>query len=714
MKPENVLSVSSFFSAWGDRMWNFAVGLYLVKLTPGSLRLAAIYGLVLSSAAVLFAPVIGDWIDRKRRLTVIRITLFLQNILVITCALFILLLLYNVTNNSHLLKLLQAVVIIIGSAANLAGQGEKISVIKDWVVVICQGNNDLLATTNALFRRIDLSVAILAPVAVGFLMTVISDVSGIIFICSWNIVSMIAEYALILHVYKNVPELSVKCAQSHRSKSTDTKNTSVDTDSAVTGNMAVITKNKHRSSSNDASIDTDSAVIGNMTVITKNKHRSSSNDTSIDTDSAVIGNMAVITKNKHRSSSNDTSIDTDSAVIGNMAVITKNKHRSSSNDASIDTDSAVIGNMAVITKNEHRSSSNDTSIHADSPVIGNMAVISKNEHRSSSNDTSIHTDSAVIGNMAAITKNEHRSSSNDTSIHTDSAGNMAVITKNEHRAKTKSHFNIWYGFKHILSGWVVYRRQTVALAGMSLAMLYLTVIGFGAITSGYLYTQSVSELYISICFGLGSLFGIAGTFLFPLIRKRFGLTKTGMLGFSMQMSMLLLCVASIWAPGSPSNLVGKTNTDNKLWSMAFTPLSSTKANTTIKAVNGTLLFSTMSTNRFSTNTTKSGVKEPDERSYVSVILLLAGVILSRSGLWITDLTITQLQQENVVENERGIVGGVQYSFNCILDLIHFIVTIGLPKQEQFGILILISICAILCGAIIYAVFCFKFLRRSHT
>ena len=557
MKPENILSVSSFFSAWGDRMWNFAVGLYLVKLTPGSLRLAAIYGLVLSSTAVLFAPVIGDWIDRKRRLTVIRITLVLQNILVITCALFILLLLYNVTNNSHLLKLLQAVVIIIGSAANLAGQGEKISITKDWVVVVCKGSNDLLATTNALFRRVDLSVAILAPVAVGFLMTVISDVSGIIFICSWNIVSMIAEYALLLHVYKTVPELSFKKEKGYEKIINDVENTAKDMQNENNG----------------------------------------------------------------------------------------------------------IVNADVKTNYVYGSISND------------------------SENTDNNIQNATVSEVRCSTENPN------------------------------AMLNFLYRFKNILSGWVVYRRQTVTLAGMSLAMLYLTVLGFNAITSGYVYTQSVSEFYISICFGLGSLFGIAGTFLFPLIRKRFGLTRTGILGFGMQLSMLLLCIASIWAPGSPSNLVPKTNTGNKLLSITFTPLLSIKADigstsTTTRVVNDTLLFSTMATNRFSTNTTKSGVKEPDEKSYVSVILLLAGVILSRSGLWITDLTITQLQQENVVENERGIVGGVQYSFNCILDLIHFLLTICLPKPEQFGILILISISSVICASITYAVFCFKFLRRK--
>ena len=49
-------------------------------------------------------------------------------------------------------------------------------------------------------------------------------------------------------------------------------------------------------------------------------------------------------------------------------------------------------------------------------------------------------------------------------------------------------------------------------------------------------------------------------------------------------------------------------------------------------------------------------------SYISISLIVAGIILSRFGLWLSDLTISQLQQENVPEEERGIVGAMQKSF----------------------------------------------------
>ena len=40
--------------------------------------------------------------------------------------------------------------------------------------------------------------------------------------------------------------------------------------------------------------------------------------------------------------------------------------------------------------------------------------------------------------------------------------------------------------------------------------------------------------------------------------------------------------------------------------------------------------------------------------YSSVSVFLIGIILARFGLWIVDLTINQILQENVAENKRGL------------------------------------------------------------
>ena len=477
MKPGFWLCSSFFFSSWGDRMWNFSVGLYLVKLTPGSLQLTAIYGMVVTGAVILFLPIIGNWIDRNNRLKVIRTLLLMQNSLIICSALFIGLILFRITTNANFLMLFKVMIILFGAAANLASQGEQISITKDWVVVISRGNTDNLAILNAQLRRIDLTVAILAPIAVGSLMSLISELAGILLICIWNILSMVSEYLQLHHIYKCVTELS---------------------------------------------------------------------------------------------------------------------------------------------------------------------------------DKQMNHDRLLV----------EPCSSEDTNV-------------------CQSQRNLLDSIKYSLTGWGVYKKQNVFLAGVALAVLYLTVLGFSTITVGYAYSQSLREVYVSVFFGTGAVCGILGTLVFPFIRHRVGLVKTGLFGFAFQCSMLLFCVASIWSPGSPSSL--------KHPSRYFTG----SVNSTI--INGYLLSNSNSTTIQSTTVNR--------QSFTSIILLMVGVVLSRSGLWISDLTITQLQQENIPEQERGVVGGVQSSFNSILDLLQYVLTVILSRPEDFGVLILVSFSAVLTGLIIYSIFC---------
>ncbi|CAF4876730.1 unnamed protein product, partial [Rotaria socialis] len=54
---------------------------------------------------------------------------------------------------------------------------------------------------------------------------------------------------------------------------------------------------------------------------------------------------------------------------------------------------------------------------------------------------------------------------------------------------------------------------------------------------------------------------------------------------------------------------------------------------------------------------------PCSNSKLSVLLLVIGITLNRFGLWIADLTVSQLQQERVPEKIRGRIGGTQHSLN---------------------------------------------------
>lgn len=56
-----------FLSYAGDRMWTFAIALFMIQLSPGEYEWPAIYGLVVSLNVVLFSPAIGRWVDRTQR-----------------------------------------------------------------------------------------------------------------------------------------------------------------------------------------------------------------------------------------------------------------------------------------------------------------------------------------------------------------------------------------------------------------------------------------------------------------------------------------------------------------------------------------------------------------------------------------------------------------------------------------------------------------------
>ena len=495
LTSQRLVAISTLFSAWGDRMWNFAIGLYLIELTPGSFQLSAVYGLVWTSVAILFTPAVGHWIDRSDRLKIIRNALIVQNLMIIIDAMVMYILFENTHENNNLVKFAYAAVILFGAIANLIGQAEKISIAKDWIVVTCNSDEALLSESNALLRRIDLVVAITAPIAVGFAMSIVSVLASIIFICAWNLLSFFPEYFILLKVYKDVPRLAIKST---------------------------------------------------------------------------------------------------------------------------------------------------------------LSCVSEKKK---------------IGEE-----------------YEDNAATETHVVEATHRGVT-----LFSRIKEIILGWAVYWKQDVVLAGITLSMLYLTVLGFNNITTGYAYTQGLAAVHVSICFGLGSLLGISGTFLFPFLRSKFGLIKSGTIGLTIQWSMLMICVGAIWAPGSPS-LLKPSNWESQSYVQVKVHVPQN--------------------NSVDRNTAPhDGGHTETDNNYTSIIMILIGIMLSRVGLWIIDLTVTQLQQDTIPEHERGTVGGIQYALNEIFDLSHFVLTILLPRPNEFGYLILVTVSSITMASVIYHIFSFRFNRK---
>ena len=62
----------------------------------------------------------------------------------------------------------------------------------------------------------------------------------------------------------------------------------------------------------------------------------------------------------------------------------------------------------------------------------------------------------------------------------------------------------------VFRGWSVYYHHHIREAGLALAMLYMTVLGFDTITWGYCRQQGVTEAVLGALTGVSALVGVAG------------------------------------------------------------------------------------------------------------------------------------------------------------------------------------------------------------
>ncbi|PSN31852.1 hypothetical protein C0J52_13071 [Blattella germanica] len=103
------------------------------------------------------------------------------------------------------------------------------------------------------------------------------------------------------------------------------------------------------------------------------------------------------------------------------------------------------------------------------------------------------------------------------------------------------------------------------------------------------------------------------------------------------------------------------------------------------------------------------VKKPDSdvtnnTEITSILAFFGGVIVSRYGLWLADISITQIMQEGVSENKRGVIHGVQDSLNMGMDMLKSLLVILFPYPQQFGFLIVLSFIAVLLGLLSYLMY----------
>ncbi|KPP74865.1 solute carrier family 40 member 1-like, partial [Scleropages formosus] len=545
----------------GDRMWHFAVAVFLVELYGNSLLLSAVYGLVVAGSVLLLGAIIGDWVDRNPRLKVAQTSLVVQNCAVILCGVLLMVVFHfqeplKELYSGWLLTTCYIVVITVANVANLASTATSITIQRDWVVVVAGEDRSKLADMNATVRIIDQLTNILAPMLVGQIMAFSSHFIGCGFISGWNLCSMCLEYYLLWKVYQKTPALAAKAGRKDEELELRPLN-------------------------------------------------------------AQRGTCA----GEQRPPSQRTS----SRAVFCPSV----KHLEQTADRK-----AACCSLA---------------------------------HR------------RTLCSLSALPA-ECENTVKPQEVETEPWDEAGLC------------YRMSEPFRTFRDGWVSYYQQPIFLAGMSLAFLYMTVLGFDCITTGYAYTQGLNGSVLSLLMGASAICGIFGTVAFTWIRRHCGLVRTGFVSGAAQLSCLLLCVASVFAPGSPFDLSVSPFQD-LVSRLLGSPSPLPEIGPTEETARSTLGL---------LNATAEAVDLEDVRmvdSYLSVGLLFTGVIAAR------------LIQENVIESERGVINGVQNSMNYLLDLLHFIMVIVAPNPEAFGLLVIISVSFVTVGHLMYFRFAYKSLGR---
>lgn len=139
--------------------------------------------------------------------------------------------------------------------------------------------------------------------------------------------------------------------------------------------------------------------------------------------------------------------------------------------------------------------------------------------------------------------------------------------------------------------------------------------------TAYLVWRGMSMEAIGIWRGVSSAAGLAGTFVYHFMAKKTGLINIGMISVFFQFLCLTSCYVSLYISNQS----------------------------------------------------------------ISFPMLIAGVCFSRIGLWVFDISVTQLMQEHIPAPIRGLVGGVQQSLNAFFTLLAFSVGLFISDPKEFYI-----------------------------
>ena len=194
--------LSRFLTRFGDQAWDFAVPLVLIQIFPGKIQVIALVYLVSKFAQILLGPSIAKKIDNEKRITIYKLGIGSQTVVMILMWFLIILLFLGQTEQSPF-SIAQHVGILFflatfNAISNLGSSLMDISVGFDLAVDVLP--EEQLTEFNSRLKRLDLFTEVTAPIFTGLIFSFFSHKSqywGFSIVAMLNLLTFFPEFYLL-------------------------------------------------------------------------------------------------------------------------------------------------------------------------------------------------------------------------------------------------------------------------------------------------------------------------------------------------------------------------------------------------------------------------------------------------------------------------------------------------------------------------------------
>lgn len=200
---EKRILMSRLLTRSGDQAWDFVVPLALLHIFPGHLQMAALYYLIVKLGVLLMTPILGRWVDRSARSTVIRRGIGIQFFSVLAGFAFF----YFLDKQSHNdpgvflngpEKIFFVGLAVAGVLASLGSVITEISVGNDLTPLLVPPER--LTFFNSWLQRVDLMTEVVSPILAGLLFLIQpsgAHLLGLFLVAAWNVISFVPEHFIL-------------------------------------------------------------------------------------------------------------------------------------------------------------------------------------------------------------------------------------------------------------------------------------------------------------------------------------------------------------------------------------------------------------------------------------------------------------------------------------------------------------------------------------